>query len=198
MGLKRRTMNLRRQCAVFALIVISLCLGGFLAAQEKYTARLLTRGGPNSESAIKIQIAIESYSTGQEVWKLQQILELNGYEPFISAFRQSNKGSLVFASSRGLKVVIHAAQVIPKEDGRKIMLFTEIQAWDVDVMARMDGRFPYMVIELDVNNKGKGDGRIYENAQIRFNGDKTTGTATIEMETYNSAPKPLFGVQLVK
>jgi len=191
---------MRRQFAVLALvgIVLGFSMGGFASAQEKYNARLLTRGGPNSEPAIKIQISIDGYTTGQEAFQLQQLLEQGGYDPFITAFRESNKGSVVFTGTRGLKIVIHVAQVIPKENGRKILLFTERQAWDVDVFQRMDGRYPYMVIELDVNNKGKGEGKIYENAQIRLTADRETRTGTMEMESYNSAPKSLFGVQLIK
>jgi hypothetical protein len=189
---------MRRRISVPILVVIVLGLAGRLSAQEKYTARLMTRGGPNSEPVIKLQIIIDSYTTGPEAWRLQQILEFSGYDPFIAAFREVDKGSISFYGTRGLKVNIHVAEVLPTEKGRKILLFTERQAWDVDVLQRMDGRFPYMVVELNVDNRGKGDGKIYENAQIRFNGDKASGTSTLELETYNSAPKVLFGVQLVK
>jgi len=179
-------------------IPIVLVLAGILPAQEKYTARMMTRSGPNSEPVVKLQILIDSYTTGQEAWRLQQILEFSGYDPFISAFREANKGSISFYGTRGLKINIHVAEVIPTEKGRKILLFAERQTWDVDVLQRMDGRFPYMAVELNVDNRGKGDGKLYENAQIRFNGDKAAGTSTLELESYNSAPKVLFGVQLVK
>jgi hypothetical protein len=193
-------MNIRRQLAVLALvgIVLGFSMGGFASAQEKYNARLLTRGGPNSEPAIKIQLVIESYTTGEEAWRLQQILEMGGFQPFIEAFRESIKGSVIFFGTRGLKINIHVAQVIPKENGRKILLFTERQAWDTDVLQRMDGRYPYLVVELDVNNKGKGEGRIYENAQIKLTGNREARKAIMEMESFNSAPKSLFGVSLVK
>ena len=45
---------------------------------------------------------------------------------------------------------------------------------------------------------GNGEGKIYENAQIRLQGDKEAGTGAIEMESYNSAPKVIFGLGLVK
>jgi hypothetical protein len=183
-----------------AMILVSFLLGNFclLNAEERYSAKLLTRGGPNTEPVLKIQIAIDSYTTGEEAWKLMQLLDKIGYQPFITAFRQANKGSLLFMSARGLKVNIHVAQVTPKENGRRIMLFTERQGWEVDVFQRVDGRFPFMIIELDLDNKGKGEGRIYENAQIKMSGNETDGTARMEMEGYSSAPKNLFGVQLIK
>lgn len=189
---------MRRHAILPALIGLGLVLAGLAAAEEKYNARLMTRGGPNSEPAIKIQFVVDAYSTGEEVWKLQQLLELNGYEPFIQAFRETVKGWVVISGTRGLKVNIHVAQVQPKENGRKIFLFTEKQSWDLDVVQRMDDRYPYLVIELDLDNRGKGSGKIYENAQIRMNGDASAATAVMELESYNSTPKSLFGVALAK
>ena len=184
--------------ALVALLCSCLSLGGALSAAERYRAKLFTRGGPNPENVIRIQVDIESYTTGEEGWLLFHALNYEGWEAFIAAFRQANKGNIIFQGARGLKVAIHAAQVIPRENGRKVMLFTEKQTWEVDVQQRTDGRFPFMVFELDVDNKGNGEGKIYENAQIKLRGDRETGTGAVEMESYNSAPKVLFGVTLAK
>jgi len=189
---------MKRIFSVMTLVSFCLCCCSLLSAKEKYEAKMLTRGGPNTEPVLKIQIVIESYTTGEEGWQLMQLLNQGGNEPFINAFRQANKGSLLFMSARGLKVMIHVAHVSPKENGRKIMLFTERQSWEMDVFQRTSGRYPFMIIELDVDNKGKGEGRIYENAQIKFRGNPADGTARMEMEDYGSAPKNLFRVQLIK
>jgi hypothetical protein len=184
-----------------ALLVLSLAGLGWAAtaaAEEKYSARLMTRGGPNSEPAIKIQFVIDGYSTGEEVWQLQQLLEQSGYEPYIEAFRGMIKGKVVIFGTRGLKVNIHVAHVVPSEKGRTIWLFTEKQSWDTEVVQRMDDRYPYLVIELNLDARGKGNGKIYENAQIRMSGDRSAGLSTMEMESYNSTPKVLFGVGLAK
>ncbi len=191
-------MRIRTLPIFVVLICACLCLAGALPAAEKYSARLFTRGGPNTENVVKLEINVDGYTTGEEGWTLFQALNYQGWEPFIGAFRQSNKGNIIFRGARGLKIVVHAAAVIPRENGRKIQLFTEKQAWEVDVMQRTDGRFPFMVFELDLDNKGNGEGKIYENAQIKLKGDRETGTGTIEMESYNSAPKVLFSVGLIK
>ncbi len=180
------------------LLCVSLCLTGVLSAAEQYRAKLFTRGGPNTENVVRSQIKIDSYTTGEEGWILFHALNYEGWEPFIAAFRQANKGNIMFQGARGLNIAIHAAQVIPRENGRTIRLFTEKQAWEVDVQQRTDGRFPFMVFELDVDNKGNGEGKIYENAQIKLKGDRETGTGAVEMESYNSAPKVLFAVTLAK
>lgn len=187
-----------RKISIPILLSVWLGLSGIVSAGEKYAAKLLTRGGPNTEPVTRIEIEIASYTTGEEAWQLLQTLNQSGYEPFITAFRQSNRGTIRFLAAHGLNIAIHVAQSIPKENGKTIMLFTERQAWEVDVSQRTDGRFPFMIVELNVDNKGKGEGRLYENAQIKMQGEQNSGLATMLMESYNSAPKILFGVQLVK
>jgi hypothetical protein len=189
---------MRSRIPVFAMIGVCLYLSVTLTAEEKYQAMLLTRGGPNSDPVLKIRIIIDSYTTNEEAWQLLQTLDQAGYDQFLSLFRRAKKGSMIFMSTRGLKIEFHAAHVIPKEKGKKIMLFTEKQAWETGVSQRLDGRFPFMVVELDLDDKGKGEGKIYENAQITLGGDKATGSAMVEMDSFNSAPKSLFRVQTIK
>ena len=50
-----------------------------------------------------------------------------------------------------------------------------------------------MVIELSLNEKGKGKGNIYLSADI-----KLTGQGTIEMTGYSSPQRQLFGVAVMK
>lgn len=187
-----------KKVAVLFLLGLGLCLDGNLSAAEKYIGRLFTRGGPNTEAVIKVQVEVDSYTTTEEGFQLLQALNDQGWQPFITAFRQSIKGSIRFVGGRGLNIKIHVAEVFPKENGRKILLFTEKQAWEVDVQQRFDGRFPFMIVELNVDNKGNGEGKIYENAQIKLSGNREDRTGIVEMESYSSAPKVLFSVQLIK
>lgn len=50
-----------------------------------------------------------------------------------------------------------------------------------------------MVIELNLDHKGNGEGKIYDQANLRF-----TSQGTIEMESYNSPPMQLWAVSAVK
>jgi hypothetical protein len=168
-------------------------LGRTLWAEEEFRARILGGSGPNAYAAVNLKIVIESYTTKEEVLQLMGILNTSGGENFLSAFRKIDKGSLLLIGGRGLNVRLHAAHSTPTEKGRRILLFTERQSWDVGVSQRSEGRYPFMVIELDVNAKGEGSGRIYEAAQIRLNNQ-----GVIEMESYNSTPKQLVAVRLQK
>lgn len=166
-----------------------LSLAIHLAAQEEFQARLLGQDPHAGTRATKFIIFIESYTTPEEVLELAKILSESGYEAFMSAFQTINKGYFRPTAGRGVKINIHAAHSLPTEKGRKIWLFTQRQSWDPEAQQRTDQRFPFMAIELTLDKKGKGEGKIYEQASI-----KLSGQGMIEMESYNTAPLQLWGV----
>jgi hypothetical protein len=175
-----------------AIIVACLILSTILWSKEEFQARLIMESGPGPGKPMKINIVVESYTSAEEVFQLMDIQEKSGYEPFMSAFRAMDKGSFN-PVARGLKIPINAAQNIQTEKGRQILLFAERQSWDMDVRQRIDTRFTFMVIELNLDNKGTGTGKMYEQARIRL-----TSQGTIEMESYGSPPRQIFGVKAIK
>lgn len=180
---------------LFATVIIAawLSMGVFLRAAEEFQGKLLTGSGIAAEKVIKLKITVERYTSADEVLKLMEVFSRQGYESFVSTFRSMIKGFFRPVGGRGVKVNIHAAQNIQKETGRQILLFTERQSWDLESSQRVDNRFPYMVIELNLDDKGKGEGKFYEQANI-----KLTPQGTMELESYNSPPKRIFAVSTVK
>jgi hypothetical protein len=170
-----------------------LSLNAAVPDTEEFQARLLTGGMQYSESVKKIRITIDDYTTPEEVFNLIRIQSEQGYEPFMNAFRTMNKGVFFPVGARGTQIIIHGAHSIPTEKGRQILLFAQRQAWDTDTSQRIDHRFPFMMIELNVDSKGKGTGKIYEQASIRM-----TPERTFEMDGYNAPPKQLWDVKLLK
>lgn len=178
---------------VFIVIAVWLGLSTILRAEEKFEVRLLAQSGPKAGVAQKFEITIENYTSFEDVSRLKEVFSREGYESFMRAFRMVNKGTFRPVGGRGIQIPIHAAHSIPKKKGRKILLFTSRQTWDADAFQRMDRRFPFMVIELEINDKGNGKGRIYEQASIQL-----TAEGTVAMESYLSAPLVLWGVRALK
>jgi len=170
-----------------------LISGAGVSDTEEFQARLLTGGMQYTENVKKIRITIDGYTTPEEVLDLLRIQSEQGYEPFMTAFRALNKGIFFPIGARGIKINIHGAHSVPTEKGRQIQLFTQRQPWDVDSNQRIDNRFPFMVIELNLDSKGNGTGKFYEQASIRL-----TPQRTFAMDGYNSPPKQLWDVKLVK
>jgi len=182
-----------RKIMVLVLAVAGLGFFTGLSAQEEFQARLLGQSAHYSSQAAKFMISIDGYSSPEEVFGLAEILSKSGYEAFMDAFRGINKGSIRPVGGRGVKINIHAAHSLPTDKGRKIVLFTQRQTWDAEAQQKTDPRFTFMVFELNLDKKGNGDGKIYEQARIRM-----TGQGTMELESYNAAPLQLWGVSLKK
>jgi hypothetical protein len=176
--------------------VAAACLIATPALQgaEEFQGKLIKGGmGHPSEAAMNIKISIDSYTTPEEARQLIEIQNQSGSEAFMGAFRSLEKGIFHPVGRRGVKIILHAAESTPTEKGRRILLVTGTQNWDPDTTQRIDGRFPFLVIELNINRKGNGDGKIYDQAQIILNQD-----GSIKMESYNTPPKQIFALHLVK
>jgi hypothetical protein len=163
-----------------------------LGAAEIFRAQMLTGKAPVEPPLIKIQIEIKQWTTPEEVRAFQQTLNDAGTEAFMNSYSKTDKGVVRFMYTRGLNLTVHAAFSIPTEKGRKILLFFNRQQWDTSYQRSMS-RNLFMAMELKLNEKGKGEGRFYEDAQIRLQPLE----GTIAVETYEGTPKLFPQVQEV-
>jgi hypothetical protein len=175
---------------VLFLAVILPTLVAPLGATDIFKARMLTGKAPVQPAMVNVQMEVESWTTPEEIRQLQEVMNQAGIEAFLAAFKRMNKGTVRFMASRGWNLPIHAALTVPTEKGKKVLLFFNRQTWDPGSQI-IRGRHFFMVMELTLNAKGKGEGRFYEDAQIKL--DPVLGK--IEMETYESAPKIFPQVQ---
>jgi hypothetical protein len=183
---------IRRTLAVMAVAAALAAWVSPLGATDIFRARMLTGKAPVEPALVNIQIEITGWTTPQEVVDLQRVLNEKGFDAFMAAFSAVDKGVVRFMYSRGWNMPIHAAQVVPTEKGKKVTIFLNRQGWDPGSYQKL-GRNFFMVIEFTVNQKGKGDGRFYEDARVRL--DSIQGI--FDMETYESSPKIIPIVQEV-
>jgi hypothetical protein len=187
-------MSAKRQeklAALFLAAVLAALISP-LGATDIFKARMLTGKAPVQPAMVNVQIEVESWTTPEEIRQLGDVLNQAGIDAYLAAFQQMNKGTVRFMAGRGWNLPIHAAMTVPTETGKKVLLFFNRQTWDPGSQI-LRGRHFFMVMELTLNAKGKGEGRFYEDAQIKL--DPLLGK--IEMETYESAPKIFPQVQEV-
>jgi hypothetical protein len=188
--MRRRTI---KKFSVWVVVAACLSLSSVLWAKEEFQARLLPGLGPSSQKARKLTILVESYTSTEEVFELIETFNKRGYDQFRGALCGVIKGFIRPTGGRGKKIILHAAQNIHTDKGRKILLVAESQSWSLDTTLRFNSKYPFLVIELNINNKGKGEGKVYVQADIQL-----TRQGTIELASYDSPPKQLFGVRVLK
>lgn len=188
--MSKRSMAARTAAWVAAALCAALVAP--LDAKEIFRGRMLTGRAPIEPPYVDVQLEIESWTTPEEVRQLNDVLMHGGQEAFLAAFSAAKKGVVRFLYARGYNMEIHMAQVLPTEKGRKVLVLLNRQAWSQGSYL-VRGRNYFMVIELDLNEKGRGEGRFYEDAQIQL--DPNLGK--IQMGNYDSAPKVFVQVQEV-
>jgi len=180
---------------VFSLIVVLffVVISQAKTYVDEFEAKLLPGHGPDAYMARKFIIAVESYTSAEEVMGLIEVFKNQGYKKFRKAFHRMKKGFVRPMGGLGTKITINAAQDIQTASGREIIFVGESQSWDQDSIGRVDRRFPYLVIKLHVDNAGEGKGEIYVQANIRL-----YSQGAIRMTGYNQPPKQLVGVTTLK
>lgn len=172
---------------------MSALSSGVFLAQEIFQGRLIPGLGGGTQKAMKLVISVESYTTAYEVFELIDIFNNSGFDEFKSALHNLNKGTARPTGGRGMQIILNAAQSTPTDKGRQILLVSRSQSWDLDTRIGYDGRYPFLAIVLDLNEKGKGSGKIYQQADIRL-----TKEGIIELGATGSPPKQLVSVTLQK
>ncbi|MCX6576541.1 MAG: hypothetical protein NTV82_09145 [Candidatus Aminicenantes bacterium] len=185
--------SIHKSILIFGLCLLLLGWTSSLWAQVQFKARLLTGGGPNVEAAINVRINIKSYTDADEVRQLLQVYNSGGEDAFWPAFYKIDKGSVIFFGGLGMNISFHAAYEKSTDKGFKIILFSKSHNIDPGSKRLIYGGFLFLVVELDLDKNYRGEGKVFEDARIRF-----TEQSTIEMESYTRAPKTLVGVSLVK
>jgi hypothetical protein len=191
-------MNALSRKALAALFAVLVTAAVPLSAQplpekEIYKVRMLTGRAPVEPALVEVRVEIEGWTTPEEIRSLNDVLGRSGTDPFLTAYQAISKGVVRFMYSRGWNMPIHAAQFTATEKGKKIRLFLLRQTWNPGSQFASTGRYLFMSIELDVNGKGKGTGRYFEDASIKLDPD----AGTIIMDSYASAPKIFPTVQRV-
>jgi hypothetical protein len=185
-ALSRRTLILLSVAVVIALGLVPL------GATDIFRVQMLTGKSPVEPPMIKVQIEIQDWTTPEEIRAFQKAYEEGGTDAFLKAFGKAEKGVVRFMYSRGFNITVHAALTVPTDKGKKVLLFLNRQQWDPGYQKTM-GRYLFMAIELKLNAKGKGEGRFYDDAQIRLE----PSLGLIAIETYDSSPKIFPQVQEV-
>jgi hypothetical protein len=178
--------------AGLSMAIVAAAMISPLCATDVFKTRMLTGKATTGPPIVSVQIEVTSWTTPEEILQFQDILAQSGIDAFLAAFSNVNKGVVRFMYSRGWNLPIHAALTVPTEKGKRVLLFFNRQSWDPESSIGI-GRNYFMAMEFNLDEKGKGDGRFYEDTRIKL----TPLEGTIDIETYESPPKLFPNVQEV-
>jgi len=179
-----------------ALLILAIAIPDISSAQETaapekmvFQARLMPKAG---EQPAMVQVEVNGTTTPDEAGHLRETLAMNGDTGFLTEFRKMPKGFMKFYAGGQPAIRFNAAYVTPTDKGTRITLFAEDTTLGFVSNDAPVGLF-FMVVVLDVNEKGRGDGRLYQGASIKFTDDNR-----MELDTYRRSPIIIIQVRKSK
>jgi hypothetical protein len=177
------------------VVVASMFLGslGAVAAQRpnealplRLSAFAVGTGGPRTAPvASRVDITISRWSGTEETKRLLTTLKEKGPEALLEAVRDAKSVGTIQTPGNLAYDLRYAEQEMLGDGIRRIVLITDrpISMWEA-VNRPRSFDYPFTMIELRLNDRGEGEGKLNLATRIDISG---TGR-TIQLENYDTQP----------
>jgi len=150
--------------------------------------------GVGSGGSGQLDLIIERWSTDQEREQLQGVLAEKGGAGLLQALLQIKPRVGHIRSFRLPTWDVQFAQSSPLPNGgRRIVLATDRPLTEAERSKhnRTD-EYEFLLVEIRLDEQGKGEGRTAEGTKVRFNKD----TRSLEIDQYSAEPVKLINVEV--
>ena len=191
---------MRSTVALALIAVAALCFGlpGARATAQtpdaplRMTAFAVNMSNVGRAGANTVEFDIDRWSTDAEREQLITAFNEKGPNGLLSSLQRTTRvGYMRLPNTLGYD--LHYARKHPGEDGgEQIIILTDrrVGFWEArDQPRTMD--YPFTLIEVRVNAKGEGEGKLSVATKITYNKKKNT----VELENYASEPVRLQNVR---
>ncbi len=166
--------------------------------QETYSGTLVSYGsGFNTRTVTtNFQLNINGRTSDSQAQGFLDILKEDSQDDLLKAIEKEDLGRFSVGANVGVPVNVVRESTV---DGKQ-RIFVVFQRWTQFAELRGGYRsldYPFGVIELFIDPAtGKGEGTYIAAAKIRWDVDKKTKQAQVEIENFATYPARLLGVQL--
>lgn len=170
--------------------VLSIAQEAVKPAKEEFSGNaVLTAAGPLTGRSTRVTMTVERWTTDEEKAALIKALGEGGSDALLKALRKMTVGYV--RTTRSLRYPLNFASTFQTEKGRVVRLVTERPISFVEaVRPTRSEDYEFGVIELTLNEKGKGEGVIIPTAKVSLNKD-----GQLEVESLGTGPQKLLGVK---
>ena len=172
------------------VIGLSLCAGAGLVAQqpptapETFSAQAQAGNAAGATAAVPIAIHVERYTPDFDRKVVEEALRVGGYPGFLPALRKAPE--VGYVELGGQKYAIRWARQTPSGQGRTLVVVTDKPVFFVgggQANAKPRAGYEVAVIQLLVDNAGKGTGTMAAAARVKPGGE--TG---VQIDDYAEKP----------
>jgi hypothetical protein len=159
--------------------------------KEVYTGTIVNMSGRSA--SIGFTLTLESKTSDEEALKYLNILATQGQDEFLGAIRKNNLGYIAATGQTRRDLLVVREHII--EGQRRII--AAFERWQGFYEVRGGYRstdYPFSIIEIVFDQKGKGSGTFIGLAQVTMKKDKKTEKYNLEIENFGSFPAKVMGV----
>lgn len=189
---------MKRLYQLFLLFACCSMLPLSAAAQEKetfskevYTGTIVNMSGRSVSTSFNLTITAQT--SDEEAQKYLSILASQGQDDLLKALHKNKLGFIAATGQTGRDLlVVREAQIEGKR--RVIAIF---ERWIRMGEARNGYRsldYPFSIIEIFFDAKGKGSGTFIGAAQVKIVRDKKSEQLRLEIENFGTFPAKIMGV----
>jgi len=193
--MRRRVTRIAVAALAAGLLLFPTTFGQEKTRPEQYAAVWAVVGGTAGGTTLSIDIRINRYNTEADVQKFADLLKELGTDALRRALEKEDVGQLSPTGRVGVPIAIARKLT----DGKKTIVRVVTARNLSFVELRYSGRsvdYPYTILQLDLDENGKGTGTAIGAAKIRFN--KKANTYEIESLEQGTSVNKLLNVQLMK
>jgi len=190
----------RNRATTLAIVILAgLMLAGWAisgqeqagATVEKFSANIMVQGGgaPAGRST-RLNMDVTHWATQGDLDGFKKILTEGGPNALYKALAGRNVGKV--QTTQSYEYPIYLAFSVTTEKGRTIKLITERPVFTKEVVRDQDTlEYIYSYIELNLDAKGKGSGKMLGTAKVFINKE-----GKVDIDTHGQ-PQPLINARKV-
>ena len=192
----------RTPLTLSALVAISVLFAVTAAAQEKkksrfqevYTGTIVSMSGRAVSTGFNL--SIRDFTSDEDARAYLAILAEGDQEDVLKKIRDLDLGRISATGQTGRNLLVVRKTQLP--DGRT-RLVAAFERWLRFGELRNGYRsldYPFAIMEIILDNKGRGNGTFIAACKIDLKRDKKTGQYQLELENFGTYPHRVMGAML--
>ncbi len=169
--MRRRTVCIAAAALTAALFLLPPIFTQEKPKPEQYSAVWMVTGGARGGSSMPIDIRINRYTTDEEMKKFREILVEGGPERLRRAMEKEDVGQVSPVGRVGTPLAVARKFVNGKKTTIRVATARNMSFLELRYSGRSTD-YPYTIIELNLDETGKGSGTGIAAAAVRFNKKK--------------------------
>jgi hypothetical protein len=189
-------MNGTLRLASAALVAIAVCSSSIIAATSdapvSYSARLVNFDEPMGRASGLVQVRVTRWSTDADRDALTSALLNGGQSALLAAVSRMPEAGVLRTPGTAGYPFRYARRIVDATGGAKVIVIIDRPIGFVEFRQGWQTRdYPFTVVELTLDDRGEGTGRLLAAAQI----DADPATGDISFEQFSATPMLLQSVR---